>query len=169
MEINERRIPEIFLAIILVMVIVGIIFLLTGSANSSSDEKSSSTISDSYNTDSYNTYYITPNPSEKYYDSSEYYKKDTDYLRYQSRSENVKEERIFEGYLDKYIVYVSNEELRGGYFTVKFYFTDYYGDEITRSITNYIYPREEKRFLYRDINDEYRYHWDYEILSHTKN
>ena len=166
MEINEKRITEIFLAIILVLLLIVIIFLFT---NSSITGKSTSTISDSYN-----TYYINQNPQTQQYRSydSIYYSEENlnekRYLQFSSRSDFIRQDRLFGNYIDKYTVYVRNKEYQGGYFTVKFYFEDYYGEKTTQSITHYIKPHEEKEFYYKNLYANKYYKTYYEVVPRTK-
>jgi hypothetical protein len=190
MEMNERKVIEVFLAIILVLILIGIIFLFTGKTTSSSGEQASS-ISQSYNTNSYNTYNVDYPSSTRslrddgyvYYDSERYddyryydredrYDRDTryDYLDYKSDIDVIKTDRYLGDYTYEYVVYVKNLDYTGGYFTVKFYFEDYYGRETTRSVTHYVKAREEEKFHYKDVNaNQYDYYdWDYKVTSHTK-
>jgi len=168
MEINERKILEIFLAIILVTLLIILIFLFT---SPSITGKSTSTVSDSYNTDSYNTY-ISYNkyPTTKTYYKKPYIKKDYYYLKYSDREEHKKYEGMFGNEINRYYVYVKNRDYKGGYFTVKFHFSDYYGKTKIKSIRHYIKPKEERKFFYQSIySDEYEYYdWDYEVISETK-
>lgn len=169
MEINEKRVTEIFLATILVLLLIVIIFLFT---SQSTTGKSLSTISNSYN-----TYYINQDSQTqeyyKPYDSIYSLESDLDqkrYLQFKSRSDLIREDRLFGEDIQKYIVYVRNKEYKGGYFTVKFYFEDYYGKETTQSITHYIKPYEEKAFYYKDLYADRYEHYKtyYKVIPITK-
>lgn len=176
MEINEKRVAEIFLATILVLLLIILIFLFTSQSATGKSTSTSTSTTNSYNTDSYNTYYVSSYPpTQRYYGSyrypPEYYiKDDRNHLVYNSRSDRTKVERLLGGYIDKYVVYVRNNDYNGGYFTVKFYLTDYYGKTFTESMTKYIKPNEEKSFFYKNIYAErYKYYdWSYEVISRTK-
>jgi hypothetical protein len=170
MEINERKIVEIFVAIILIISLIILIFLFTGSPVTGKSTETPSTVSNSYNVNSYNkNYYNYPSYRYKDKDYPRYYKKDY-YLKYSYRAEHKKYEGMFGNEIDKYIVYVKNKDYKGGYFTVKFYFTDYYGEKRTKSIRHYIKPGEERKFFYQSIYSErYEYYdWDYKVISETK-
>jgi len=168
MEINEKRITEIFFAIILVTLLIILIFLFT---SPSITGKSTSTTSNSYNTNSYNTYISYDKyPTTKTYYKKPYIKKDYHYLKYSDRVKHKKSDGMFGNEINRYIVYVKNRGHKGGYFTVKFYFSDYYGKTKTESIRHYIKPKEERKFFYQSIySDEYEYYdWDYKVISETK-
>lgn len=186
MEINQKRVVEIFLAIILVIVLIILILLFT---SQSITGKPVSTVSNSYNTNSYNTnsynrYSLSqPSPPLKLYDSTKhmryykpydpyptYYLKDRKYLTYKSGAEQRRVVGLLGNDIDKYAVYVKNTDHMGGYFTVRFYFKDYYGQVITKSATHYVKPYEERAFLYKDIYaDRYKHHdWTYEVISQTR-
>ena len=179
MKTNEKTILEILLAIILIVLIILLIFLFTNlSLIKSPTEKSISTsistpssTSGSYNVNSYNTYisYDKYPTTTKYYPKPEP-KKNYRYLRYSSKAEHQTSLGIMDNEKNRYIVYVKNKDYKTGYFKVKFYFTDYYGNTRTESIRHYIKPDEEKKFFYQSIyNDKYKYYnWHYEVISETK-
>ena len=135
--------------------------------------KSTTTISNSYNTYTYNTNNNYPAPiyNQKIdYTLKRYPTKDYNYLRYISIGNHEKYSGFFGNEINEYKVYVKNREYNGGYFTVKFYLTDYYGKTRTESMTYYLKPHEEKKFVYRNVysdGKEYKY-WKYKIVSHTR-
>ena len=92
------------------------------------------------------------------------------YLRYDDWGRRKLVKGIFGNDIDRYEVYVRNRGYTGGYFKVNFYFKDYYGRTSSDSITRYIGPRKESRFVFRDIyGDRYKhYDWSYEVISQTK-
>ena len=73
---------------------------------------------------------------------------------------------MFGNKIENYIVRVRNPNPVGGYYTVRFYFEDYYGNDRTESITKYLGPYEQKEFSYKDVNaDRFKnYYWDYDII-----
>ena len=109
---------------------------------------------------------------------------DTDYLRYY-RDDDYSDRRYlkyddygnFKAYpgiignrVDSYEVYVRNREYAGGYFKTVFYFEDYYGNIDSKSMTNYIPARDEKRFVIKDVSPpNYKYRtWWYDVVPLTK-
>ena len=174
MQLNENRVFEVLLAMILVVVLVMLIFIFTSPTITGESPKT--TMTNSQNTNSFNNYYLsqtfpvktipvyTTQKSARYvkvYDSTE-----RNLADYRSAGKRQTVEGIFGNEIDKYAVYVKNYEHRGNYFTVKFYFEDYYGETRTESMTQYIPAREERGFYYKDIYaDEFlNYRWDYEVI-----
>ena len=125
---------------------------------------SSTTITNSFNTNNYYT-----SPTIKHYPSytKTYYKKD--YLNYDYYAYKKTLKGIFGNDIEHYIVYVRNQDYKPGYFKVRYYFTDYYGDTKTETMTYYIKPKQGKKFVYKNIyKDKYRFHdWNYEVISRT--
>lgn len=204
MEKQERFVIEVLLGVILVVFLIILIFLFTGVSGKT---QTSTVISNSYNTNTYNSPapsyssynpsyssyrllttrpsyrnpyskpYIVSNPdypytNKVYYvkDDIRYTKSDDRYLRYYDRSQHKTVKSILGTDIDKYEVYVKNRDYIGGYFKVRFYFEDYYGRTSSYSITNYIKPQEEKRFLFKDVSTyDYKYSgWRYEVIPRTK-
>jgi len=170
---------EIFLAIILVTLLILLIFLFTSPSITGKSTATKSTVSNSYNVNSYNTnYYDYPSytkyPSTIRYikdkDYSRYYDKDYHYLRYSDKAKHEKLSGMFGNEVNRYTIYVKNRDYKSGYFTVKFYFSDYYGETRTESIRHYIKSGEERKFFYQNIySDKYGfYDWDYKVISETK-
>ena len=79
-------------------------------------------------------------------------------------------EGLFGNDINNYEVYVQNREYAGGYFRVVFNFEDHYGNVDSNTETHYVGPREESRFVFKDISpDRYDYRrWWYEIKSLDK-
>ena len=109
-----------------------------------------------------NNYYYDYSPKEKHIlDWGE----DYNYKDYDSYGKHVKEDKSG-FYADTYKVYVSNDG-PGDYFTVRFYFEDYWGHEKTHDMRKYIGFDNEKVFYFRDIckdKDEY-YNWRYKVFT----
>ena len=135
--------------------------------------KSTATISNSYNTYIYNTYgdYSIPIYNQRTdYPLKKYPTKNYNYLKYTSIGNHERYSSVFGNEINEYKVYVKNKEYKSGYFTVKFYLTDYYGKTKIESITYYLKPHEIKKFSYRNIYSDgknYNY-WNYKIVSNTK-
>ncbi|MFH1801482.1 MAG: hypothetical protein ABH804_01470 [archaeon] len=92
------------------------------------------------------------------------------FLDYSHRAEKIKTTGVFGNEIARYYVHVKNKDYVGGYFTVKFYFTDKYSRISTETITKYIAPQEEESFFYQNIHeDKYKYSkWEYAVISQTK-
>ena len=124
-----------------------------------------------YNYNQVNDY--SYNPSKTYYRKNyDYYDKYEKNLYIRSTSTGYRERYsgVFGNEINEYKVYVRNREYKGGYFTVKFYLTDYYGKTRAESMTHYLRPHEERKFVYKNVfNDgkEYKY-WGYKVISHTR-
>jgi len=190
METNERRIIEIIIGAVFIALLFLLVFIVIGTS------QPKTTITNSFNT--YNIYSTAPQTqhvSVKPYivDKRDYYKpyivdrgdyvkvyyvpndfryaESYDrYLRYYELSRLRTSKGILNNDIHRYEVYVKNREYVGGYFSVRFYFEDYYGRTRTESITHYIPAKEEKLFLFKDIlPGEYKYRaWWYEVKSSTK-
>jgi hypothetical protein len=179
MEKEEKRILEVFLGLTLIVFLVLLAFLVTGV---SASQESSTTISHSYNVNSYNnqapsyTYpiksYVTSRPTYPYTLDlrKTYYVDEKVPIRYYDRGEYKRVSGILGNEVDKYAVYVRNDDYVGGYFKVRFYFSDYYGRTSTESVRYYIPPQQEKTFRYHDISgDRYTHHvWRYEVIPETE-
>lgn len=180
-DFNDKRIPELFLGLIfvvlLVIAILLVLYLPEGSFSSSNNKQAVQTTSNvvlnSYNSNSFNEkssdfgrrdfdYY--KKHGNHWEDESE--EKERKYLKYSSYGEHSKEERYFSNYRDTFRVHVVNKDYEGGYFKVRFEFCDYYDDCISRSIQKYIPAKEERTFVYSDIQiEEFKYHdWSYEVF-----
>ena len=162
---ERERVIEIFLGLISIILVIILILSFTNAQES----KSTTTISNSYNT--YNTYSNYPTPTYKpikTYTSERYPTNYYNYLRYTSIGNHERYFGVFGNEINEYKVYVRNREHKGGYFSVKFYLTDYYGKTRTESMTYYLKTHEEKKFVYRNVyNDgkEYKY-WRYKVVAH---
>ena len=107
-------------------------------------------------------YYYNYEPKEKHlWDWGE----DIKYKDYDSYGRHIKEDKKAY-YADTYRVYVYNDG-KGDYFTVRFYFEDYWGNEKIYDMRKYIGFEKEGLFYFRDLtkeSDEY-YNWRYEVLD----
>ena len=158
---EREKVIEIFLGLILIVLLLIMILLF---AKTSETNNSTITISNSYNTNSYNNPLILKNQNYDYIKTN-YENKN---LRYISNGEYRRTKVIFGNNINKYNVYVKNKEYAGGYFTVKFYFKDKYGNVKTNSETRYIKPHETRKFSYQKVYDDKTYYWKYNIVSHSK-
>ena len=189
METRDRRIIEILIGAAFIVLLLLLVFVVIGSS------QPKTTI-----TNSFNTYNIYPAPQAQYISVKPYiytdrvsvkpyiidrgdyakvyyvprdfrYAESYDrYLRYYEFGRLKESNGIFGNEIHRYEVDVKNREYVGGYFTVRFYFEDYYGRTRTESITHYIPARGEKLFLFKDISpDRYKYRsWWYGVRSLTK-
>ena len=200
MEKRDRFVLEVLLGAIFVVLLILLAFLVT-TVSAGSDSKT--TITNSYNTNTYATQPATTTSALRTYsnskpyiiDRSDYrneyrygdydyynvyyfdddyydglYGSDRRYLRYDDDGRLRRTKGIFGNNINSYEVYVYNKDYTGGYFTVTYYFEDYYGQKTSYSETKYISARDEKRFLFKDISPgdyDYRYSW-YEVSSKTK-
>lgn len=193
-EPNQRRLVEALIGVVFIALLVLIIFLVVGTSGASK-----TTITNSYNTytiqpqPTYTKPYTLSTYSKSYlvdrkpyivdkgdyarvyyldrdYRDLRYTDYDDGYLRYSDWADHDVVEGILGNDINKYEVTVRNREYAGGYFTVRFYFEDYYGKVHTKSITHYISARDEKRFIFKDISpDPYEYYdWWYEVIPKTK-
>ncbi|GEM_PF-1286724 len=156
MEIDEKRVVEILLGLILIslLIIMTTLFLIP------KNQTGSSTII----TNSFNTYY---NTQTKHFPS--YTKTQRDYLDYDYHAYKKKLKGVLGNNIEQYLVYVKNQDYKAGYFRVNYYFTDYYGNTKTESITYYLKPKQSKEFIYKNIyENKYKFHdWNYKIISKT--
>lgn len=177
MEANERRVIEILSGAVFIVFLFLLVLFVIGS------DVKGTTITNSFNT--YNIYLTKSQPvsvkpyvidrgnyAQVYYVPTDfrYAEPSDEYLRYYKWSQLKISKGIFGNDIYRYEVYVKNREYVGGYFSVKFYFEDYYGRTMSESITEYIPAREEKLFLLKDISpSKYEYRaWWYEVESLTK-
>lgn len=198
MEKRERFAVEVLLGTVLVVLLILLIFLFTGvsgkTQTSTTITNSYNTNTNTYASapsyaslyrpvatrplyrDAYTKPYIV---SDRYpYSAMIYYVKDDlrytrpsdRYLRYDDFGEYRKVYGVLGNPINRYNVYVRNKDYTGGYFKVRFHFTDYYGRTSTESLTRYISPRKESRFVFKDISgNQYKYHdWWYEVIPQTK-
>ncbi|MBU2562162.1 MAG: hypothetical protein KKF68_00685 [Nanoarchaeota archaeon] len=164
MEKRDQKILEIFLGLILIIMLIIMILLFTSSASTG---KTISTV-----TNSYNTYNYYQRPSTQFYfqkDCNTMEKQIKKPLEYSSRKEIQISKGVFGNEIKSYVVYVKNKEDVGGYFTVRFYFYDYYEGKRSQLTTKYIQPNEEEAFVFKTIKKEpYGYNqWTYEVFSNS--
>lgn len=141
--------------IVLTIIIAGLIILIPTAINQSKNRQTSNAVLSS-------NIFSKPEPQISHQQHS--------YLDYSHNSERKESTGILGNKITRYYVYVKNKDYVGGYFTVKFHFTDYYGKTSTELITKYIKPQEQEKFFYQTIKeDKYNlYKWDYEVISQTK-
>jgi len=176
---KERFVLEIIAGVILVAFLILIsVFIINAS------EGSEITIKDSYNTYNINTEPIAVHSSLKPYVADQgdyakvYYIDDNSKeiipekrdLQYDSWSEYGKVKGVFGNPIDRYDVYVANEDYTGGYFKVIYYFEDDEGNVDSEAITNYIKPHEESGFVLKYVSPSgHNYKkWWYEVKPQTK-
>lgn len=161
MNLNEKRVTEIFLGLILIITLIILILSFTnvsGTNSQNNQQATPATSTNSYNTNSYNTYIIYEDYPTKYYQQD-----DKNYLDYFSRKQTKTITGILGNDINRYYVYVKNKDDEPGYFKVRFYFTDNYGKTISMSKTKYIRSGEEEQFFYQDIQNKY-YTWQYDVV-----
>jgi len=176
MEGEQKRLIELLLGLILIILLFLLVFLVTGISKNSKTQYV--TVSNSYNTDSYNSYptgnYLasTTQRTMPYYtvSNNKYYLVDSNYNRkyyftYSDYGFIRTSNGLFGTPINKYEVYITNKEYKGGYFTVRYYFEDYYGKVSEDMINQYVGPHEQRTFLFRDISpNTYKYrNWWYEV------
>jgi len=202
---EKEKVTEIFLGLSLIILMIIMILLFTNVQAS----KSTTTISNSYNTQTYNTNsnyptsiynqrtsqtlkkyptknynYLKYTPTYNTYNNyptpiynqrtnpivKKYPTKNYNYLRYTSVGNHKRYYGVFGNEINEYKVYVRNREYKGGYFTTRFYLTDYYGKTRSESVTHYLKPNEERKFVYKNVYSDgkkYKYQ-NYKIVSHTR-
>ncbi len=191
MEPKDRLVLEVVLAAVFVVFLVVLSIVVVNASEGSSTE---TTITNSFNTYNYDIpaqtryeklttkpYIIDDGKYARVYPSRVVFSNDRDYKKrygydhdrkfsYDSWSQLRIAEGLFGNSINNYEVYVRNREYTGGYFKVVFYFEDYYGDVGSEAMTHYIGPREESRFVFKDISPsryEYR-NWWYEVIPISK-
>ncbi len=175
MEFDEKRVTEIFagLAFIVLLILVVVLALRPTPSNFTT---SNVIISESFNTEYHGGYYRDDFDSDCRHDRC--YRRSDDrfdndyrerYLRFDARSTHRVREIGFGQEYDEYIVYVENQDYVGGYFSVRFYFYDRYGNEDTEYMTKYVGPRKEVAFVYRNLDYGYRHRdWGYRVFTESK-
>lgn len=172
---EKERIVEILLAMMFVVLIfIMIIIGINLGESKSADSSKTTTISNSYNKIYVNSNYETK-PQKIYYKKVIYkkipsktiwaYPKERDSYYYDSFGKHL-EKKEFGYFSDSYKVKLYNRG-PGKYFTVRFYFEDYWEKRKSYDVRKYIFPGEEKTFYFRDVNkNEYKYsNWDYQVLN----
>ena len=99
-----------------------------------------------------------------------YVKESASYLRHDDKAYHSQTKGILGSNIHSYEVYVRNREYAGGYFTVRFYFEDYYGNINTEKITYYVKAHSEKRFAFKDVSahPQENHKWWYEVVPESK-
>lgn len=171
MEIDEKRIIELFLGLIFVALLLIVSILVINVSNTKQTAvQTSNVIQNSYNTNSYNQ--VAQKPVENtvrtltYVRDYDFERDSVEKLRYSSYGEHLRDRAWFDNYKDEFRVYVVNKDYEGGYFKVKFKFCDYYYNCFTETIEKYIPAKEESKFVYLDIQSErYKYNdWEYIVI-----
>ena len=159
-------------AFLVLLIMMAFLFLRPTSTSTVTTTTTSVVVTGSYNENSFNKY--EDNFDSRYnlrdrfgrYTDRDY---DRDYLKYTHRAKYKAVEGVFGQDIDKYTVYVENRDRVAGYFTVKFYFYDSYGQKNSEIMTKYVRPGEERAFTYRDLRYDFRYrNWDYKVTSESR-
>jgi len=177
MQLDDTKVKITFFAIVIIVIIVIIVFSIQPKTSTTKSETNSPaqnsptqnpsvqnsmpqqiTIINSYNTNSYNEL------SDKKSSSTTTYKNKETTSNFKSWSTQKSERGMWENTVDKYIVYVENTENEGRYVKVIFTLEDCFGKTNSDSITKYVYPKDEEKFVYTDIKNKYC-DWDYEISN----
>ena len=168
MENEDVKIIQFFLGILLIILLILVVVLVT---RQPVRQDSNVIITNSYNT------YTTLDRQYKdgwrnvYRENDEYDEKHTwRKLDYSDWGRHLTKDGTVRKNFDEFTVYVRNEENVGGYFTVRFYFDNHYGNIDSEKITYYIPAYGGKKFVYRDIYEtghDYNY-WDYEVISDSR-
>ncbi len=170
MEINERRVLELFLGLVFIALLIAIVLLVIYLPRQEKTYTTSNIISNSYNTNSFNEYDLieTQNRGLRDFDNFDrkYYYEKRDLLNYQSYGKHSREKTFFDNYRDEFRVYVVNKDYQGGYFEVEFYFCNYYDDCFSETMKKYISAGDEREFYYVDIHEgKYDYYnWEYKVF-----
>ena len=167
MKLDDKKVKEIFLGLILVVVLIILIFLFAQPATSSktSSTKTSTQIPISQNNsqpqtiiiNSYNTNSFNEIDYQDSYSKPSYNEKN-----FKSWKSLEIQRSILGNEIHKYIANVENTGTKGQYFRVRFNLEDCYEGETAGSITKYIKPDETAKFIYPDIKAQYC-NWDYEV------
>lgn len=158
MNLDEKRVTEIFLGLILITTLIILILSFTNASSTSNSQLPPTTITNSFNTNIVTTNTIYENYSEGYYQQD-----NKKYLDYSSRKQTKTITGILKNDIHRYYVYVKNKDDEPGYFKVEFYFTDNYGKTSSMSKTKYILPEDEEQFFYQDVQNKY-YTWRYNVV-----
>jgi|SaaInlStandDraft_4_1057021.scaffolds.fasta_scaffold69484_3 hypothetical protein len=170
MEIDQKKLVELFAALSFIILLLLVVLIVTKPAGSEI------TTTQVVITNSFNNYVDDFNRDNNYdHHNNQYdnrYDRNIDYrersLRFDDRGTYRVRENMFGQSFNEYVVYVENEDYVGGYFSVEFYFYDYYGHEERESITKYIGPRHEVAFVYRDVDYSSNvYDWNYKVISES--
>jgi hypothetical protein len=185
MELDNKKKLEIALGIVFVALLILVVILVVSSAGGSKIT-TTTTIENSFNTYNIYTqplanqlvytdakpYIIDKDDTRAYVDRDFRYTRSyaSEYLGYDSWAQRRTTKGVIGRDIEIFEVYLTNLDYMGGYFTVKYYFEDYYGRVNTESVTHYIKPRSEELFVLKNISpDKYDYRaWWYEVVSQTK-
>tara|TARA_Y100000310_G_C20634344_1_gene790387 strand:+ start:574 stop:1083 length:510 start_codon:yes stop_codon:yes gene_type:complete len=161
---EEKRVIEILLGAILVVLLVVLVFLTLG-MSTKTVSSSGSSVSNSYNVNTYNTYSYPTTSGIYGVRKNVVSRVEERDLRYTSWGSYDKTKALLGQSYGKYSVYVKNRDNERGYFTVDYDLYDISGKKRSISVTKLIYPGEKEKFVYRDIGP-YRspgYSWRYSV------
>ena len=171
---EDRRVLEFFAAaaFLILLIVMALLILTPTSTSTFTTTTTNVVVTDSYNQNSFNDYendfdgrYYNRDRFGRYNDRNY----DTGYLRFVDRARHKAVEGVFGQDIDKYTVYVENRDSVAGYFTVRFYFYDSYGQKNSEIMTKYVRPGEERAFTYRDLRYDFSYrNWDYKVTSESR-
>jgi len=188
---EREKLIEVFIGLIfvvLLIMIVVVVFSVTGSAkvsstNSGYETQKQTVVNNYYNEHNYN-YESPEKPTTRNvvykYDNDEYvvYKRnDRDFDGYGDGNHydhddfssygNHEKKKGLSNYVDEYSVFVKNEDNVGKYFKVAFYFWDSSDIDDTESINRWVGPGKTEKFVYRDVHLERNNYekWSYDIFS----
>jgi hypothetical protein len=162
MKFDNKKIIEIFLGLILVILLIILIFLFTQGLNLINTQIpkiqicQNITISNSY------SQILSKENFTKIYSKINY--KNKELISYENRSKKEILKGVFGNDIIKYIVYIKNIENKSRYFKVQFKLSDCYEKETFASITKYIPIDCEEKFIYIDIKNKYC-DWEYIIYK----
>jgi len=167
MKLDDKKVTEIFLGLILIIILIILIFLFIQpkSTNSQTIQTTPQNIMilNSYNTNSYNQ--ISPqNSPTKTYTKTNLENKIEKNKSYTIQSKKEITKGVLGNEIARYIIYIKNIGDKSKYFKVKFKFNDCYKEKTSTSITKYIQQDDEEKFIYIDIKNKYC-DWDYEIIK----
>ncbi len=175
MDIDDKKVVEILIGATLVVLLIILVFIVIGMQGNTSRNTTTTSnviISNSFNTVINNEQINSRDYENDYY--NKYYKdsceEEVRELPFSSRKEHRVVQGVFGNEVDRYYVYVKNLAHTGGYFTVKFYFKNYYGEKDVSSLTKYIDAREEETFIFQNVY-EGKYQvtsWSYKVISESK-
>ena len=157
-ELDQKKIIEIFLGLILIILLVILVFTITNPTASAKPQ--STTITNSFN--NYNLEYnYNQQTPRTYYKNLDYHRTSIDYTSHEKHETFT---GIAGNNVDKYTIYINNKAT-SRYFTVTFIMEDKDHEEHSYSKTKYIPRGEEIKFTFTDVNERFR-NWNYKVEAH---